>query len=328
MLLGNKAINTNILSNNFNITSLKTSHNVVRYNSTAQNNVSNNNFNIKVIPTLTVSNVSYKTTDAAKTVTATLKTQEGVGIAGKTVKFVVNGKTYTAVTDSKGIASVKVSLNAGGTYTVSASVAGDDNILAANAAGKLTLTKAATGLTAPAKTYTVTNTAKYIYVTLKDGSKNLLANKKIFATVNGKTVSAMTNSKGVAKIKLTLNKVKTFTVSLKFAGDNTYYASTQSVKVKVTKTKTKLKVPNKTYKKSAKTKKLTATLRDSTGKVIKSKKVKFTVNGKTYSAKTNSKGVVTVKVSLSKKKTYKVKVRFAGDSKYYAVTKTAKVKIK
>ena len=200
--------------------------------------------------------------------------------------------------------------------------------MAAKGTGKLTLTKVSTSLTAPAKTYTVTNTAKYIYVTIRDANKKLLSGKKISATVNGKTVSAKTDSKGVAKIKLTLNSVKTFTVSIKFAGDSTYSASTKSVKVKVTKTKTKLTVPAKTYKKSAKVKKLTATLKDQTGKVIKSKKVSFKVNGKTYTAQTNAKGVVTVKVKLSKKKTYKFTVKFAGDSKYYAVTKTGTVKIK
>ena len=156
----------------------------------------------------------------------------------------------------------------------------------------------------------------------------LVANRKVAATVNGKTYYATTNSKGVATFKLSLNAVKTYTVSLKFAGDSYYTASSSSVKVKVTKTKTKLTVPKKTYKAKAKTKKLTATLKDQTGKAIKSKKVTFTVNGKKYTAKTNKKGVATVKVKLSKKKTYKFTVKFAGDKTYVAVKKTGKVKIK
>ena len=281
----------------------------------------------KLNVSLTVSNVSYKTT-ATKTVTATLKDENGLPIAGKIISFTVNGKTYNATTNANGVASAKITLTAGGTYTITAKFAGDSEYQAKTGTGKLTLTKQSTSLTSSGKTYTVTNTAKYIYVTLKDGAKKLLASKKITATVNGKTFSAKTNSKGVAKIKLTLTKVKTFKVSLKFAGDSTYSASTKTIKVKVTKTKTKLAVPKKTYKKAAKSKKLTATLKDQTGKVIKSKTVKFTVNGKTYSAKTNKKGVATVSVKLSAKKTYKFKVRFAGDSKYYAVTKTAKVVIK
>ena len=146
--------------------------------------------------------------------------------------------------------------------------------------------------------------------------------------MNGKTYTATTNSKGVATFKLSLTAVKTYTVSLKFAGDSYYTASTKSISVKVTKTKTKLTVPKKTYKRSAKVKKLTATLKDQTGKVIKYKKITFTVNGKKYTAKTNKKGVATVKVKLSRKKTYKVTVKFAGDKTYYAVKKTGKVVIK
>ena len=196
------------------------------------------------------------------------------------------------------------------------------------AIGKITVTKGSTSLTSSGKTYTVTATSKKITVTLKDGSGKVIANRKVTATVNGKTYKATTNSKGVATFKLTLKTVKTYKVSLKFAGDSYYTASSKSIKVKVTKTKTKLTVPKKTYKAKAKVKKLTATLKDQTGKVIKSKKVTFIVNKKKYTAKTNKKGVATVKVKLSKKKTYKFTVKFAGDKTYYSVKKTGKVVIK
>jgi hypothetical protein len=53
--------------------------------------------------------------------TATFKTNAGNPIVGKTVKFTVNGKTYSAKTDSNGIAKVNVSLNKKGTYSVSVS---------------------------------------------------------------------------------------------------------------------------------------------------------------------------------------------------------------
>ena len=89
-----------------------------------------------------------------------------------------------------------------------------------------------------------------------------------------------------------------------------------------------MSVPKKTFKKSSKSKKLTATLKTSSGKAIAKKKVTFKVNGKKYTGKTNSKGKVTVKVKLTSKKTYKVTVSFAGDSKYYGVTKKSSVKIK
>ena len=242
--------------------------------------------------------------------------------------FTLDGKNYTGVTDSNGVATVKVDVSKAGTFDIVAYFNGEGNYIASTNSGKLTLTKDSTSLTSAGKTYTVTATSKKITVTLKDGSGKAVANRKVTTTVNGKTYSATTNSKGVATFKLTLKAVKTYTVSLKFAGDAYYTASSKSIKVKVTKTKTKLAVPKKTYKAKAKVKKLTATLKDQTGKAIKSKKIAFIVNKKKYTAKTNKKGVATVKVKLSKKKTYKFTVKFAGDKTYVAVKKTGKVVIK
>ena len=50
--------------------------------------------------------------------TATLKTKAGNPIVGRTVKFTVNGKTYSAKTDESGVAKVNVSLNKAGSYSV------------------------------------------------------------------------------------------------------------------------------------------------------------------------------------------------------------------
>ena len=91
---------------------------------------------------------------------------------------------------------------------------------------------------------------------------------------------------------------------------------------------TKLIVKNKSYKKSKKIKKLTATLKTKSGKALAKKKLTFIVNGKKYTAKTNKKGVATVKVKVSKKKTYKFTVKFAGGSTYLKTSKKAKLKIK
>ncbi|MBQ2962476.1 Ig-like domain repeat protein [Methanobrevibacter sp.] len=327
IVLGYKAIDSNFLNNNFGIFT-NHSHNILTYSGSENNAIEGNSFTGKANSTLVVSNSSYKVDNLNKIISVTLKDEYGNAIANAKIKITVNGKTYTAKTNDKGVATLKVSLNAVKSYSISAKFEGDSYNFASSASGKITITKGSTSLTASGKTFTVTTSSKAIAVTLKDGSGNVIKNKKITATVNGKTYSGTTNSKGVATIKLKLTAVKTYTVSLKFAGDSNYKASTKSIKVKVTKTKTKLAVPKKTYKKAAKNKKLTATLKDQTGKVLKSKKITFTVNGKKYSAKTNSKGVATVKVKLSKKKTYKLTVKFAGDKTYVAVTKTGKVVIK
>ena len=328
--LGNKAINSTF-ANSFVISAVNV-HEIVNRTlvENDENVIDGNTF--EIIPphhtALTVSSASYKWNNGNKYVSITLKDINGTLIPNQSIVITVDGKNYTGVTDANGVAKIKVTISKVGAFDVVAYFNGEGNYIASTSKGKLTLTKDSTSLTSASKTYTVTTTSKTIAVTLKGGSGNVIANRKVTATVNGKTYTATTNSKGVATFKLTLKTVKTFTVSLKFAGDSYYTASTKSIKVKVTKTKTKLTVPKKTFKRAAKVKKITATLKDQTGKVIKSKKVTFTVNGKKYTAKTNKKGVATVKVKLSRKKTYKVTVKFAGDKTYYAVKKTGKVVIK
>ena len=328
--LGNKAINSTF-ANSFVISAVNVHEIVNRTLVENDENVLDGNTFEVITPhytVLTVSSASYKWNNGNKYVSITLKDINGTLIPNQSIVITVDGKNYTGVTDANGVAKIKLTISKSGTFDIDAYFLGEMNYLASSTKGKLTLTKDSTSLTSVGKTYTVTATPKSITVTLKDASGNLVANRKITATVNGKTYTATTNSKGVATFKLTLKTVKTFTVALKFAGDSYYTASTKSIKVKVTKTKTKLTVPKKTYKRTAKVKKLTATLKDQTGKVIKSKKVTFTVNGKKYTATTNKKGVATVKVKLSKKKTYKVTVKFAGDKTYVAVKKTGKVVIK
>ena len=67
---------------------------------------------------LTASGATYKASAATKTLSATYKTKAGKAIVGKTIKFTVNGKTYSAKPDANGVAKVNVSLTKAGSYSV------------------------------------------------------------------------------------------------------------------------------------------------------------------------------------------------------------------
>ena len=258
----------------------------------------------------------------------TLKTVSGMLLANQTVKVVFDNKVYELTTDAKGVAVLPFALNKGGSYNVDVFYLGDDNYRGSDATAKLTINKIKTAITASGKTFLATATTKKLTATLKDANGNVLANKKVTFTVNGKTYTATTNAKGVATVKLALTAAKTYTVTIKFAGDSVYAASTVSAKVKLNKEKTKITAPTKTFKRTAKTKKVVITLKNSKGKAIAKKKITLTVNKKKYTVKTNSKGKATFKVKLTKKGTFKYTVKFAGDTQYKAVKKTGKIKIK
>ncbi|WP_298501580.1 right-handed parallel beta-helix repeat-containing protein [uncultured Methanobrevibacter sp.] len=108
---------------------------------------------------------------------------------------------------------------------------------------------------------------------------------------------------------------------------NTYSPKKASAE-KWEKTNVKLSSPAKTFKKSAKTKKITITLKSANNKALGKKKVILTVNKKTYKATTNSKGQVTINVKLTKKGTYKYAVKFAGDTYYNSLSKKGTIKIR
>ena len=258
----------------------------------------------------------------------TLRTAGGMPLANQVVKVVFNNQMYELTTDAKGVALLPFALNKGGIYNVEVFYLGDDDYRGSDASAKITINKIATKTTASAKTYLATAKTKSFTATLKDAKGNILANKKVTFTVNGKTYTANTNAKGVATVKLALTSAKTYTVSIKFAGDSVYAASTVSAKVKLNKEKTKITAPKKTFKRTAKTKKVVITLKNSKGKAVAKKKITLTVNKKKYTVKTNSKGKATFKVKLTKKGTFKYTVKFAGDTQYKAVKKTGKIKIK
>ena len=95
--------------------------------------------------TITASAKTYKAS-ATKKYTVTLKTIKGDSADGKTylktgkkVTLKVNGKTYTAKTNSKGQATFTLKLTKKGTYSASIKYAGDNTYNSASKTAKITI---------------------------------------------------------------------------------------------------------------------------------------------------------------------------------------------
>ena len=175
-------------------------------------------------------------------------------------------------------------------------------------------------------------TGEWFIWRLVDGDGNPIANTPMKIGFNGviydEKNGMVTDENGFAKLQINLGYKGDYTFAISFLGNDNYNASFVVAKIKVATQTGSLTVPNKSYAASAKTKSLTATFKTKSGKAVANKKISFTVNGKTYSAKTNDKGIATVNVSLNKKGTYSFTAKFAGDSTYSEMTKTAKLVIK
>ena len=158
-------------------------------------------------------------------------------------------------------------------------------------------------------------------------SNTKLSGKVIKFTLDGKTYSKKTNSKGVASLDFNLPK-GTYTIHYSFEGDNTYKATSGTSKITVkTGITTKFKKVNPVIYRNKKTAKFQLKLSDANGNPVVNHKVVFKLNKKKYTKKTNTKGIVSINIKL-KTGNYKLKAIFSKTSTYKAKTTIYKIKVK
>ena len=130
-------------------------------------------------------------------------------------------------------------------------------------------------------------------VTLKDSNKKVMKNTKVKITIDGKTYTPKTDSKGTASISLNL-KSGTYKVTSTYAGSSIY--DKKSVNSKVTiKSTIKCDDLTKYYKNPSA---YYSKFYDKKGKLLKNTAVKFKINTKSYSVKTDKKGVGKLAIDL------------------------------
>ena len=93
----------------------------------------------KQTPKLTTAKKTYKLKAKTKKLAATLKTSFGKVLKNKKITFIVKGKKYTAKTNAKGIATVKVKLTKKGTYKFTVKYSGDKTYSAISKKSKVVI---------------------------------------------------------------------------------------------------------------------------------------------------------------------------------------------
>ena len=262
-----------------------------------------------------------------KDILITLTDGEGNPLSDFTVSVDLNGvKNYT--TDSNGQVKVSTKGLIPKTYTATISYAGNDLYNESSATAKVTINKINTKLTA-AKVTATYNVNKYLLITLKDASGNVLANKKVSVKVGSIAKNLTTNAKGQVSVLISKLLPKTYAASISFAGDSYYAKSSTTAGVVVKKATPKLTAKAKTFRVKVKVKKYKITLKTNKNKVMKNIKVTLKVNKKTFTAKTNKKGVATFKITnLKKRGKFTAVIKYAGNKYYNKLTKKAKINVK
>ena len=159
--------------------------------------------------------------------------EDGKALANKSVQIGFNGKVYNKTTNETGWARLQINLARAFRYTFAINFAGDENYTSAFNVALINVTTQAPKLTTSSKSYAASAKSKTLTATFKTKSGNAVSGRKITFTVNGKSYSAKTNTKGVATVKVSISKKGTYNFTAKFAGDDTYSAVSKSAKLTI-----------------------------------------------------------------------------------------------
>ena len=259
-----------------------------------------------------------------KTFSVKLLDENGKGLANKTVYFTLNGKMTPSATDKNGNAKLTLNVNKG-SYTVKYSF--NESGYRAIKSSKKILVVSSTASKIQAKDFTAYSTIiNYYKVTLTvDGMP--LAGRTVKFTINGKTYTNRTNSKGVTYLAIGLKK-GVYTVKYSFAGETNIKKVTGKSKVTVIQgLPKKITKANSVIYRHKTLGQFKIKLTDAKGNLLKNKKVTFTINKKKYVRYTDEKGIATLNLKL-KKGTYKIKVYSGKTAIYNKVSKTYTIKVK
>ena len=163
----------------------------------------------------------------------TLTDSKGNALANRFIQIGFNGNVYNRTTDSDGKARLQINLKNAGTYTFAVAFLGDENYNGSFIVAKIVVGKQKGSLTVPSKSYKVNAKTKTLTATFKTNAGNPIVGKTVKFTVNGKTYSAKTDSNGIAKVNVSLNKKGIYSVSVSTVATGTYESVSTKSSLKI-----------------------------------------------------------------------------------------------
>ena len=268
----------------------------------------------KITTELSSADVAVRYHDEDAYLLATLKDGDGNPVSGVKVGVANNGVTYV-YTDENGEARYYTGNLDEGTYNVKMKFYGDDAYGASNqATAKIVIGKIATSLNA-SDVQVRYNAEGYLVATLKDANGKAIVGAKVGFANNGVTY-VYTDENGEAKYStLGLNN-GTYTVKIKYYGNDTYQESNQaSAKIYVVDKISTSLTSSDVHVLYDEDGYLVATLKDANGKAIVGAKVGFANNGVTY-VYTDENGEAKYSTKGLAEGTYDVRIKFYGNDAY------------
>jgi len=292
--------------------------------------------NDKPSAVLTYTGSTSVTYPGAPTLSARLTDNSGTVLSGKTVTFAIGTSTPTAVTDANGIASVSgpPGLTAG-SYLVTVSFT-DPTLTYNNASisSVVQVNPRPTALTYTGSTSVTYGVAPTLSASLVDTISSAgLAGKTVKFLIGGQTLTAVTDSSGVASVPGPADLAAgPNPVTVSFTNDGNYSTSSTSGSVQVNQRTTTLSYAGSTSVTYGVAPTLSAKLVDTaSGAGLSGRALTFTINSQTLTAVTDASGVASVPgpTNLAAASTpYSVSVSFSSyDPNYTSSSASASLKV-
>ena len=169
----------------------------------------------------------------------------------KTVTFTIDGKTYKAVTDSKGIASMPINLNIGN-YTVGYSAPSDATVKGTSGTCDINVFKRDSSKFSWQSAKSYKDDSQSFKVLLVNSKGQAISGGIVKLTIDGVTYTGKTESNGYATFTTQVALGK-YNVSVKFLGTNDYLPTSisKSINVKLSKFGKGLNVKDSSHYSSA-----------------------------------------------------------------------------
>ena len=240
--------------------------------------------------------------------------ETGDVISDAPVTFEINGNSYDSVTDETGMATVDVTGLAPGTYTATASFAGNKSFTPSNATFDVEVSKVKTIIDAY---YDADNNQIVAYL-INDATGKGIKGGTVGFVINKVKTLVKSGTGGIAVLSLDGYDLTSFKVSVSYGGNTKYFGTVRAVFGAVNKTATYV---SSYYDKE--TDEIVATVINVvTGNLIKGGTVGIEINGAKNIVKTDAKGEARVAIADLDAGAYTVTSSYSGNSKYSGTSET------
>ncbi|HLY99341.1 MAG TPA: Ig-like domain repeat protein, partial [Candidatus Angelobacter sp.] len=266
-----------------------------------------------------------------------------VPVSVKVVNGPNAGKSFSAVTDATGNASLQYTSSVQGTDLLQASVSNlsggalpSQQVSEVWTSADACAPAASTSPQAARLIYAGQSTADFgsalhIATLLTDGTGEPLAGRTVSFSFSGQNVSATTDANGVATVLSSALPVGATAITAAYGGETGFQAATVTTSVTVQPKATLLRYTGSSLIASSGQQTVSAVLTDFRGTTpVAGRTVSFTLNGVTASGTTDAGGTATANLNFPTVQTAgsaQLQIAFAGDADYKASSRTAAVEI-